>query len=78
MKKPYFLFVLLLPLFAGCYKGKCYMCRKYAPASTGNGTVYVGDQKVCPEKDKINLVDPVPGDSTDLWECDKKPLGGIW
>jgi len=63
---------LLLVAFSlsGCYKGKCFQCRKFAPASNGNGTVYIGSQKVCPEKDNIYLVDPEPGDSTDLWECE--------
>lgn len=68
MKYGCLLLLSCLPLSA-CHKGKCYQCRKYAPAPNGNGTVYVGTQKVCPEKDNIYLVDPVPGDSTDLWEC---------
>ena len=70
MKHRYFLLAILLPLLVGCYRGKCYQCRKFAFAPDGNGTVYVGDQKVCPEKDNIYLVDPEPGDSTDLWECE--------
>lgn len=66
------LFWIVVPLLClSCYKGKCYQCRKYAPDGSGSGaTVYIGNEQVCPEKDNIHLVDPAPGDSTDLWECE--------
>lgn len=55
----------------GCYKGKCYQCRKFAPSTNGQGYVYIGTQQVCPEKDNIQLIDPSHNDSTDLWECEE-------
>lgn len=62
--------VFLISLLAsGCVKKECYTCRKYAPVPGGNGTYFIGTQKVCPENGNIYLIDPVPGDSTDLWEC---------
>lgn len=67
--KPRILLLAVLPLLTACYKGKCYDCRKFAPSPNGVGTVYIGNDRVCPENDNIYLVDPSPGDSTDLWEC---------
>lgn len=71
MKIRLFLLAVLPVLLVSCYQGKCYQCRKFVPDPDGTGTVYVGNEKICPEKDNIYLVDPAPGDSTDLWECEQ-------
>lgn len=69
MKYAGFLLLILLVL-PGCYQGECFRCRKFAPDPSGEGTYFTGTQKICPENDNIYLLDPEPGDSTDLWECE--------
>jgi len=61
--------LFLITVNSGCTEKECYTCKKYAPVPVGSGTYFIGTQKVCPENGNIYLIDPVPGDSTDLWEC---------